>query len=497
MAEPELIKIAQPYKGRVSALSLSDQPQGVVLDSLDVVPFDCKTRRKRLSVRPGFETFGSGPTAGLYTLGAAYDEPGGVQLMGCSSTNLYRFTSGAFSSVGTITTTSGRAIEAVCYGRRLFIACAAPYKVYNYDADDNGTPDHTIADWTASEGTIPPGCTMIALHGPRIALAGDPNDPNIVHFGRSDEPLDWDASAEDSGAAISIPFPATVTAIFPHTRNCFVVGFANGMSIVRGNPGATNAMVEQFEFEVGPINSTAWCKGDRGYTYIMTHNGLYRLAPGCGDPPEEVSRGLIPDSLIGLDGATTKAVLVYDEANRIVHIYTEGAITQHWLFDVDGGSFWKITAPGTTILAAHRFGPADSETASGGLVVTAGGVKRLDSETPLGGSSEAFATLLVPLAAPGYKGLVRQVTAVFGSETDDDDGTLAIYGAESAVAAATLPTGRDASETIAGLMDNFGTWYARADGNCIAAKITQDDTSKYWTLDSLTLHVAPNGVERG
>ena len=103
----------------------------------------------------------------------------------------------------------------------------------------------------------------------------------------------------------------------------------------------------------------------------------------------------------------------------------------------------------------------------------------------------------MPLAAPGYKGLVRQVTAVFGSETDDDDGTLAIYGAESAVAAATLPTGRDASETIAGLMDNFGTWYARADGNCIAAKITQDDTSKYWTLDSLTLHVAPNGVERG
>jgi hypothetical protein len=499
MAEPQLIKIDQPLKGRITRLPLEDQPQGSVVDSLDVVPRDCKTSRDRLSVRAGYASFGSGPTAGLFTLGSAYDEPGGVQLMGCASGTLYRYTSSAFSSVGSITSSTSRTIHAASFGKQLFIACNDPYKFYDYDAGDTGTPNHTIASWTASTaGTIPPNCRIVSTHMNRMVLLADPDNPHVVNFSATDDPFDWDFTGTTSGTAIEVPIGEAATAGIPHNRECFVVGTKGGMWIFRGNPAAGGAIVEQFEFSVGPINSSAWCKGDNGYTYILTHNGLYRMAAGCGSPAEEVSRSLIPDSLIGLDGTNDKAYLVYDERLRFIHIYIEGTNAQYWLYDVDGGGFWKITTPGSTILAAHRFGPAYSAMASGALVATSGGVKRLDSATALGGSSAAYATLLMNLAPLGQKGLVQKAVAHFSSNSTDSSGTVTLYGGETAALAAALSNDRKSAPiTISKLSSNHGTWYPRAGGHSLAVKILQVNTSAHWSLEGFMLQVLPNGIERG
>lgn len=499
------LRLNPPFKGRITRLPLDAQPEGSVYDSLDMWPIDARTGRARLSVRPGYAAFGSlSAAAGMFTLGAAFNETGGVQLMAATSGNLYRWTGSAWSNVGSITSSTSRTIHAASYGKRLFVACNTTYKYYDYDADDNGTPDHTVATWNATNpdtsvtaGTIPPNCRLVCEWNGRIVLAADPANPHVVNFSRSDNPFDWDFTQEDIGTAIEAPIGEAATALIPHNRDCLIVGTKGGMYIFRGNPAA-GGVLEKFAFAVGPVNSSAWCKSADDFTYIMAHDGLYRMAPGCGNPPEDVSRQLIPDALLGIDGTNTKAYLVYDERFRMIHIYCVGTNAQVYSFDVDGGGFNRESSPGSGILAAYRFGLADSATASGSLVATSSGVMRFDSATSLGGSDGAFATLLMQLAPLGRKALVQNASLLFGENTDDTGATVAMYGAESAVAAVALADGRKDSITVGKLQDNHNNWVMpRVGGQSLAIKITQSDTSKYLTFEGGTLAVRPSGRERG
>jgi hypothetical protein len=221
------------------------------------------------------------------------------------------------------------------------------------------------------------------------------------------------------------------------------------------------------------------------------------MAPGCGSSPEELSRNLIPDGLIGINGTDSTAYLVYNERFRGVEIHVQGDEAASWFYDVDGGGFWKTTAPGSTILAAHRFGPLDSATASGSLVATASGVKRLDNETTLSGDSAATAQVLFAAAPSGYKSLVQSGNASFGSNTTDTTGTVDVFGGEDAAAAIAYGVERQSSVTIGKLQTNHGTWHPRVGGAYVAVVITQDDLAEYWSVDSLTLQMIPSGVERG
>src|SRR4051812_1002043 len=98
----QLIEVKPPRKGKITRLPVAESSEEFLYACLDVLGVDWKTGRARLAVRPGYATLSTGPTAGLFTLGAAKDEPGGVMLMGASSGTLYKFVSGSFSSVGSI-----------------------------------------------------------------------------------------------------------------------------------------------------------------------------------------------------------------------------------------------------------------------------------------------------------------------------------------------------------------------------------------------------------
>jgi len=498
MAEQQTIRLQQPFKGKVTSAALSDQPDGTVIDSRDVLPVDCKTSRRRLSVRPGYSAVDSlSGAAGFAILGNAYDEPGGIQLFAFTSSNAYKFSSGAWSNVGSITSSTSRTIHGASYGQWLFIACNAPYKYVDYDSANDGSPDWAVASWTATTaGTIPPNCRIVASYGARIALLADPDTPHVVNFSAVDDPFDWDTSGTTSGAAVSISIGEAATCGFEHNKNCFVVGTHHGMWIFRGNPKSSNALLEKFSFVTGPINSSAWCKAADDWTYYIGLNGLYKMPPGCGDPPQEVSRNLIPSSLIGLDGVNSKAYLVYNERFRGVEIHIQGTNAASWFYDVDGGGFWPITAPGSGILAAFRYGPLDSATASGSLIGTSSGVMRLNNATALGGSDAAYATVLNQLAEIGHKGQIVKMVPQFSTNTDDN-GVVTVAGGSTAEEAVTLPAGRKETVTIGELQDNNYTWYPKVGGTFAVTKITQASTSAYWALEGASLDVKPAGLERG
>lgn len=490
MPEQRTIRIQQPFRGKITATALSDQPDGTVIDSRDVFPRDAKTSRARLAVRPGYSAVGSLSGAqGFAILGNAASEPGGIELYAFDDDTAYEYVSGGFSSVGSITSSTSRTIHAASYLDHLYVACNNPYRQIDYNG---GSP--SVTDWAPT--SIPTNCRIIATYMARIALLADPSDPDVITFSATDDPDDWDTSGTTSGAAVQISIGEAATCGFEHNKNCFVVGTHHGMWIFRGNPKSSNALLEKFAFVTGPINSSAWCKTADDWTYYIGLNGLYKMPPGCGDPPQEVSRNLIPSSLIGLDGVNSKAYLVYNERFRGVEIHIQGTNAASWFYDVDGGGFWPITAPGSGILAAFRYGPLDSATASGSLIGTSSGVMRLNNATALGGSDAAYATVLNQLAEIGHKGQIVKMVPQFSTNTDDN-GVVTVAGGSTAEEAVTLPAGRKETVTIGELQDNNYTWYPKVGGTFAVTKITQASTSAYWALEGASLDVKPAGLERG
>lgn len=495
-----MIRLPQPFKGVVRRLAFADQPEGTLLDARDVLPFDCKTDRMCLAVRPGFGLFWDGiqqvtGAAGLYTIGVATGASHGVELLVANSTTLYRWTGSGWSSVGTIPTTSGRAIHAAPLYNTLYIACNTSGSPPNHRYRKY-THGGSVSEWYASTaGVIPQNCQMITEWAGRIVMAS--SSSRTIFFSAIDDPEDWDYTATSFGRATQVAIDEVPTALIPHNRDCLLVGAKGAMHAFRGDPTGGGHR-EKFAFVVGPINSTAWCKSSDDWVWFLAHDGLYRIPPGCGDPPEPISRDSIPRSLVGLDGVSNVAVVGYDERWRLIHIYVSGPKAQHWLYDITAGGFWPITAPGSDIRMVHRFGPIDDITSSGTLIATGGGVRRLESTEPLGGSQKAYATFLLPIAKTSEKTLIEKSHVVFSEQTTDTDAKVQLLAGENAERLAAGLDVRASSEiTFQSLKNNHWTWHPRVGGTYAMLKITQNSTSHHFSIETIGIEAAPSGVERG
>ncbi len=86
---------------------------------------------------------------------------------------------------------------------------------------------------------------------------------------------------------------------------------------------------------------SAWCKGGDDRTWMLTRDGLYYVRPGCGEPPIQVSREVLPEALTAIDPASGGwASIAYDTRWRGLHIYTS---VGHYFYDIASEGFWPMT----------------------------------------------------------------------------------------------------------------------------------------------------------
>lgn len=477
--------------GVFRSTSFQQQPPFTLYDSRDMVPVDMTTGRRRVSVRAGYNHKGSSSFSLLATLESAPGESDLMQLMAATSTKLFRYTGGAFSEIGSsvIPSTSG-AIHAASYDTKLYIACATPYKYYTYAG-------HAVASWTATTaGVIPPNCRLVCDWGRRIVLAGDAANPHVVNFSRIDDPHDWDFAEEDTAAPVAVSVNGSVTALIPHGFECLIIGCKDAIWIVRGNP-MKGGTLNRLAHVVGPISSKAWCKTPDDWTYMLTRNGLERMPPGCGAPPQSVSREIIPDKLVGVDGVNYKAYLGYDVRWRGIYIFVEGASSYAYWYDIEGGGFWPITPPTTSILDVHHYGPFDTPTSSGTLAGGVGGAWYLDNALPLGGSDKAYFTLgpLKLTQSVMSQAKILEAVVMPGADADDTTGTVKFFAAPTAESAVDLPTANSHSITVGALLANKRC-YPAATGHACVLRYDQGDTSKKFSMEEAGLVLMPAGRNR-
>lgn len=218
----------------------------------------------------------------------------------------------------------------------------------------------TLTLWTAEEGIVPVGASVICRYRDRIVLAKD----HIVYMSRNADPLDWDYSQTDSTRAVALQatdvgfIGQKVTALIPYSEDYLIVGCLSSCWIMRGDP-AYGGTLNNLSQEVGPVDSGSWAFTASGDLFILTRQGLYLIGSG-GTSPQSVSREKLPKELLDIDATTTSVRMAYDPHLMGIHIYLVsnlGEVRVHYWFDTRMKSFWPVSIPTDmepTSIVVHR-----------------------------------------------------------------------------------------------------------------------------------------------
>jgi hypothetical protein len=500
-----VLHVVSPLAGVDKSTAFQEQPPFTCYDSLDFWPYDAKTSRKRLAIRPGRELFPSPttdpvsqPINAIATLNvapaaSAYNR----QPMIAADDVLYRYDgSTPWATVGGSAVDTGRNVTMIPFEQKLYILNSTlAYKVYTYSG-------HSIATWTASPGTVPVDCEIGCVYDSRIYLAGNPAFPNVVTGSRQNNAGDWDVAEEDAGAAFAFnsleggQISKPVTALVAHHRQCMLIGHLDAWTVVRGNPRA-GGRLEEISSVNGPICKTAWCKTPEGTLYYLSKHGLWKMAAGCGTPPLPISPKRIPEALRALDGINDIAFLEYCPLFRYIEIIVTGSNACCYHFFPETEAFFPATAPSGTIQAIGLVTQFETANESGVLVGTSAGLKRLDRTVALEGATAAFVKI-GPLRLDknlGQKSIIDEAVFEIGDNTTDTTGTVAIYGARDAEAVVALPTTRKFSTTITELVNNGNRCFPGVGGNAGLVHVTLGSQANHLSIEGASLYLSKGGME--
>ena len=203
---------------------------------------------------------------------------------------------------------------------------------------------------SASLGTIPAGCRLVAKYSDRIVYASSDITPHVWYMSRQGFPNDWDFTQEDSASAIQAQasiggqIADPITALIPHGDECLVVACYNSLWIIRGDPGYGGTQ-DRISRKIGIVGPSAWCNTADDMCIFLSPDGLYGIPAGCHGVPTSLSREPLPDELIGLNQERDVVTMEFDTINRGVHIFTskhDSSEASHWWFDWEAKSFWRV-----------------------------------------------------------------------------------------------------------------------------------------------------------
>jgi len=363
VGQQKTVFLQSPEGGLQRRVGFQEQPPFYTAASLNVRPRDFAGRR-RPGNRPGLgkafaQLLGGGnPVRLLHNVKYVTGDTRTLRVVASAGGLLYRGPlGGTLTQVpGAQTLASDRLVQAAYHLGKLWIAdwTDAPAgrtpKVYDPVAN-------TLSVWTATSGTVPTGCPLIARYRDRIVLAGASDNPQQWFMSKQGDARNWDYTETGPGRAVSGlnseagNFGEPVTALIPHSDECMLMAGLSSLWIMRGDP-AQGGHIDNVSQRVGPIQARAWCytPEDDAAVVFLGHDGVYAVAAGCsGGPPVPISRQLLPEELLNVDPAANTILLGYDlryQGIRISITPNNGTAGRHWWLDWGGRKgFWEESYP--------------------------------------------------------------------------------------------------------------------------------------------------------
>ncbi len=227
------------------------------------------------------------------------------------------------------------------------------------DSETTVTPTSVVAPphwtpWTLTTGDFPDGGSNIgSLYLGRIFL-NDMYHPHQWICSRAGDPLDFDTSEDDVGAAISSQtsglagkIGAPLIGFIPYKNYYQIFGCIGELWIMRGDP-ATVISFSNLSYADGLFSPTSWCFDDKGNLYFVGNSGFYRLpaeAATSNVGPENLTLSKYPNlfNQLNLNRRTDRVVVAYDK-DRFGIIFTavmmDGAWSFSFFYDIRNNSMW-------------------------------------------------------------------------------------------------------------------------------------------------------------
>lgn len=221
------------------------------------------------------------------------------------------------------------------------------YKVYDVSSA-------AVTNWAATEGTIPPGATLICLFNGRLVLAGFADDPQNYAMSAVDDARDFDFSPTTLSDTMAVAGNNTqgaglvgdiITALMPWRDDTMFFGCANSIYRMTGDPAA-GGRIDLVSTITGVAWGRAFCMSPEGVMYFVgSRGGIYRMNPD-GGVPQRITAMVLDERFADLDMDENLFRLEWDDRAIGVRIFItpkDGSSTTHYLYDLRNDAWWPIT----------------------------------------------------------------------------------------------------------------------------------------------------------
>ncbi len=370
---------------------------------------------------------------------------------------------------------------------------------------------------TSTYGTMPTQPTIVALYRGRLFLSGDSTRPHQWWLTKVGNPwrVKYDSTDQLSGVSGGDSdvgeIGDIVTAGIPYKDDLLIIGCANSIWVIIGDPTAGGQLAE-VSLRTGIWGSQAWCIDDKGNLYFLGNDGLYRLPLAVGmPPPENISRLNLPNLIsdLDLDKSLHRVVLGYDPFNYGITItrtlLSDGTNTGYW-FDLTTQGFYPENYPASCGVFSAFYYQATDDTYKRFLVGGNDGyIREFDNSTENDATTSStdainsYCAILQKIAQDSEREAkltsLTAITAGGGSGGDTDLVTWSLYRGDNAEEVLNnITSGATAFAT--GSWTTVGKQYRvrqRMRGVWMGIKLSDNTASKTWALEKLFGNVEPAG----
>lgn len=200
------------------------------------------------------------------------------------------------------------------------------------------------------------GATIIATYRGRVVLAGLRSEPQNWFMSVAGDPFNYNYSPATTSATQAVAgnnstagqLGDVLTALAPYLDDILIMGGANTLWVMRGDPAAGGA-IDNVSREIGIVGPEAWTFDTSQRFYFFGRNGLYRMDLNSYQPVL-ISQNKLDNTFAAVDVSTKVIRLVYDPVWQGVHIFISdetvpSTASRHYFFDERNEAFWPDEYP--------------------------------------------------------------------------------------------------------------------------------------------------------
>jgi len=281
-----------------------------------------------------------------------------------------------------------------------------------------------------------------------------------------------------------------VTALAPYQDDLMVMGGANSVWVMRGDPAA-GGQIDNIVRGIGIVGPHAWCFDDVGNFYFFAVNGLYRISAGLGTQPELISKNKLDTTFADLDVSAQYIRMEYDPIWQGVHIFnvseaepsSNALAPMHYFWDSRNNGFWPDQYPASIGPTATLYFNDDNPERSGVVLGGWGSYLRQFDDGAADDDGTAI-TSRVQFAAenPGLAMADSKLSEIhINLDRQSDDLTLNVYSGQTVEDAVRDANLRFARTLVAGKNNAIRQ---RARGAAIVFEVTQSATASTWAYEN-------------